>query len=116
MVIFLIIAWQGSWSSYGAVDNYVDWRGYDGKLMGIIIDSTEHEDYGFSYPITYQCHFTSGLSNLMGYKKYHIDSSWIQLQERDTNDFFNAVEAMEFLLDKMRGTKNNKEFINNMNN
>jgi len=29
---------------------------------------------------------------------------------------FSPVEAMEFLLDKMRGTKNNKEFLNNMNN
>lgn len=28
---------------------------------------------------------------------------------------FSPVEAMEFLLDKMRGTKNNKEFLNNMN-
>ncbi len=28
---------------------------------------------------------------------------------------FAPVEAMEFLLDKMRGTKNNKEFLNNMN-
>src|SRR5690554_2095429 len=29
---------------------------------------------------------------------------------------FNPVEAMDFLLDKLRGTKNNKEFLNNMNN
>lgn len=29
---------------------------------------------------------------------------------------FSPIEAMEFLLDKMRGTKNNKEFLNNMNN
>lgn len=28
---------------------------------------------------------------------------------------FNPIEAMEFLLDKMRGTKNNKEFLTNMN-
>lgn len=28
---------------------------------------------------------------------------------------FNPIEAMEFLLDKMRGTKGNKEFLNNMN-
>ena len=28
---------------------------------------------------------------------------------------FNPIEAMEFLLDKVRGTKNNKEFLNNMN-
>jgi transcription termination factor Rho len=28
---------------------------------------------------------------------------------------FNSIEAMEFLLDKMRGTKNNKEFVTNMN-
>ncbi len=29
---------------------------------------------------------------------------------------FSPIEAMEFLLDKMRGTKNNKEFLLNMNN
>jgi len=29
---------------------------------------------------------------------------------------FNPIEAMDFLLDKIRGTKNNKEFLNNMNN
>ena len=29
---------------------------------------------------------------------------------------FSSIEAMQFLLDKMRGTKNNKEFLNNMNN
>lgn len=28
---------------------------------------------------------------------------------------FDSVEAMEFLLDKLRGTKNNKDFLNNMN-
>ena len=28
---------------------------------------------------------------------------------------FNPVEAMDFLLDKMRGTKNNKEFLHSMN-
>ena len=28
---------------------------------------------------------------------------------------FSPIEAMEFLLDKMRGTKNNKEFLTNMN-
>jgi transcription termination factor Rho len=28
---------------------------------------------------------------------------------------FDPVEAMEFLMDKIRGTKNNKEFMNNMN-
>ena len=28
---------------------------------------------------------------------------------------FSSIEAMDFLLNKMRGTKNNKEFLNNMN-
>jgi len=28
---------------------------------------------------------------------------------------FSPIEAMEFLLDKIRGTRNNKEFLNNMN-
>jgi transcription termination factor Rho len=29
---------------------------------------------------------------------------------------FNPIEAMDFLMDKIRGTKNNKEFLNSMNN
>jgi transcription termination factor Rho len=28
---------------------------------------------------------------------------------------FDPVEAMDFLLDKLRGTKTNKDFLNNMN-
>jgi transcription termination factor Rho len=28
---------------------------------------------------------------------------------------FSPIEAMEFLLDKMRGTKTNKDFLHNMN-
>ena len=28
---------------------------------------------------------------------------------------FNPVEAMEFMMDKMRGTKSNKEFLKSMN-
>lgn len=41
-----------------------------------------------------------------------LNKSWIF---RKILSEFDAVEAMEFLLDKMRGTKNNKEFMDSMN-
>ena len=40
--------------------------------------------------------------------------SRVYLLRKITSDY-NPVEAMEFLLDKMRGTKSNKEFLASMN-
>jgi transcription termination factor Rho len=42
------------------------------------------------------------------------DLSKIWILRKILSDF-SPVEAMEFLLDKIRGTKNNKDFLNNMN-
>ncbi len=38
----------------------------------------------------------------------------VYLLRKITSDL-NPVEAMEFILDKMRGTKSNKEFLSSMN-
>jgi transcription termination factor Rho len=45
-------------------------------------------------------------------KEEELNKIWIL---RKILSDFDPIEAMEFLLDKMKGTKNNKEFINNMN-
>jgi len=46
-------------------------------------------------------------------KEEELNKIWIL---RKILSEFDSIEAMEFLLDKMRGTKNNKEFIVSMNN
>ncbi len=46
-------------------------------------------------------------------KEEELNKIWIL---RKILSDFDPIEAMEFLLDKMRGTKNNKEFLNSMNN
>ena len=46
-------------------------------------------------------------------KEEELQKIWIL---RKILSEFHPVEAMDFLLDKMRGTKNNKEFLLNMNN
>jgi transcription termination factor Rho len=45
-------------------------------------------------------------------KEDELNKVWIL---RKILSDFDPIEAMEFLLDKIRGTKNNKEFVNNMN-
>jgi len=46
-------------------------------------------------------------------KEDELAKTWIL---RKILSDFSPVEAMEFLIDKIRGTKNNKDFLNNMNN
>ncbi|MEI7811788.1 MAG: transcription termination factor Rho [Ignavibacteria bacterium] len=45
-------------------------------------------------------------------KEDELNKVWIL---RKILSDFDSIEAMEFMLDKIRGTKNNKEFITNMN-
>ncbi len=45
-------------------------------------------------------------------KEEVLQKAWIL---RKILSDFDPVEAMEFLIDKLKGTKNNKEFLNNMN-
>ncbi len=45
-------------------------------------------------------------------KEEELNKVWIL---RKILSDFDSIEAMEFLLDKMRGTKNNKQFLDNMN-
>jgi transcription termination factor Rho len=45
-------------------------------------------------------------------KEDELNKVWIL---RKILSDFDSVEAMDFLLDKIKGTRNNKEFLNNMN-
>ncbi|MCK4419910.1 hypothetical protein KAV79_08895, partial [Candidatus Aerophobetes bacterium] len=69
------------------------------------VDLEKHNDYGFTYPVTYQFSIPSGSSELEAHKKYVKFAAWIQIAEKTSDDFFNGVEAVRFDYD------NNKAYV-----
>ena len=59
----------------------------------LIIDPYQHEDYGFSYPVTYQFHLPEANHEVVVFKKYRHHDSWEPLVTHTSDDFFNGVEA-----------------------
>jgi hypothetical protein len=62
----------------------------------ISVDSTVHNNYGLSYPVTYEFLLPANSSGLKVYKRYSTSDAWTQLTEKTSNDFFNAIEAVRF--------------------
>lgn len=69
------------------------------------VDSGKHNDYGFTYPVTYQFSISSGSSGLRAYRKYLQSAVWSQISEKTNEDFFNGIEAVRFDYD------NNEAYI-----
>lgn len=60
------------------------------------VDPDKHNDYGFTYPVTYQFSIPSGSSNIEAYKTYTESAIWAQITEKTSEDFFNGIEAVRF--------------------
>jgi len=69
------------------------------------VDPDKHNDYGFTYPITYQFSIASNSSSLEAYKKYAESAIWAEITRKTNEDFFNGIEAVRFDYD------NNKVYI-----
>lgn len=54
-----------------------------------------HDNYGLSYPLTYEFSIPASSSGLKAYKSYS-GSAYTQITEKTTSDFFNAIEAVRF--------------------
>ena len=66
----------------------------------IVIDSQIHIDYGLSYPITYELSIPSNSFDLVTFVKFRSEQSWLPIQEKTTNDFFNGIEAVRYSYDE----------------
>jgi hypothetical protein len=62
----------------------------------LFVDSTTHNDYGLTYPVTYEFSIPSDSSNLKVYKRYSETQSWTQITEKTSSDFYNGIEAVRF--------------------
>jgi len=65
-------------------------------LFKLSVDTNIHDDYGLSYPVTYQFSIPVGSLNLEAYKRYSEDGVWAQISEKTSSDFFNGIEAVRF--------------------
>jgi hypothetical protein len=62
----------------------------------ILVNSTQHNNYGLGYPVTYIFAIPQDSSNLKAYKRHSATSEWTQLTEKTSNDFFNGIECVRF--------------------
>lgn len=69
------------------------------------VNHEKHDDYGLTYPVTYQFSIPSGSLELEAHNKYAKFAAWIQVAEKTSEDFFNGVEAVRFDYD------NNKAYV-----
>jgi len=66
------------------------------KSVTFIVDSTIHEDYGLSYPLTYQFSVPSTVSSLRAFKRYSVEDPWSEVHERPAGSAFNGVEVFRY--------------------
>ncbi|MFA5902326.1 MAG: hypothetical protein WC836_00205 [Desulfobacula sp.] len=60
------------------------------------VDATIHNDYGLTYPATYEFLIPVGSSGLKAYKRLPSASGWTQITEKYVTDYFNGIEAVRF--------------------
>jgi len=95
--IFLILFNKGT-TAFSAEIKLTKFENVEGapSYFKLSVDGNIHNDYGLTYPVTYQFSISSGSSNLKAYKKYTEYGIWIQIPEKTDSDFFNGIEAVKF--------------------
>ena len=66
----------------------------------IIANNEDHINYGLSYPVTYEINIPSNSTNLNAYKKYKNSQDWDLIDKKNTDDFFNGIEAVRYDYDE----------------
>ena len=62
----------------------------------VVIDHNLHQQYGCLYPMTYQMDIPHGSSGLQVQRKYTSSDLWETIEEKTSQDLFNAIEAVRF--------------------
>ena len=72
--------------------------GFNDEII-VTIDPQIHIDYGVVYPLTYEFSIPNNISGLLAYKKYSANEAWTPLEEKLSDEFFNALEVVRFEYD-----------------
>ena len=68
----------------------------ESNIIVISINHDIHMKYGCLYPMTYLINIPHGLNGLSVFRKYTSSDNWDNVQEKTSNDYFNAIEAARF--------------------
>lgn len=68
----------------------------DQSLWEISVDPNIHENYGFTYPLTYVFNLKQGTDLPKVYYRFSYEQNWSQLPEKTADDFFNGINAVRF--------------------
>ena len=97
--IFLILFSQGT-AAFSAEVKLAKFeeiqQGEAPKWFKLSVDANIHNDYGLTYPITYEFSLSPDASNLKAYRKYTEYGIWAWIPEKTGSDFFNGIEAVRF--------------------
>jgi hypothetical protein len=72
--------------------------GFNDEII-VTIDPQIHIDYGVVYPLTYEFSIPNNISGLLAYKRYSTNEGWTPLEEKMSDEFFNALEVVRFEYD-----------------
>jgi len=95
-MFLIILAWIGNWSYSGS--DFTSTRRLGIEALIELTRNNDHDNYGLSYPATYQFGIPSTAVKLKAYKGFGSkpNRNWIHIPERKTSDFFNGIEAVRF--------------------
>jgi hypothetical protein len=65
------------------------------NVVNSVVDSTIHQDYGLSYPLTYELS-VSYSEGLTAQKRHSTAETWSTIDEKLPEDFYNGIEAVRF--------------------
>ena len=60
------------------------------------VDPAIHNEYGLTYPVTYEFSIPSGSSGLAAYVRFSLSESWVRITEETSSNFFNGIQAVRF--------------------
>jgi hypothetical protein len=65
------------------------------NVVSILVDSTIHQDYGLSYPLTYEFSLPT-TQDIFAYKRSTSNDPWSVIVEKQSGQFFNGIEAVRY--------------------
>ncbi len=66
------------------------------KIFKISISSTDRQNYGASYPVTYVFDIPSDWTSGYVYYRYQESNPWMLMKNKSSTDFFNGINASRF--------------------
>ena len=66
------------------------------KIFKISISSTERQNYGAGYPVTYVFDIPSDWTSGYVYYRYQESNPWMLMENKSSTDFFNGINASRF--------------------